>query len=96
MFISAGLYSLCTEQYEWFKFLANSGEDQIGHFLCVDSWSNKHFLHSCESNTGAVTSVATLQINLSVVCSTVIDNLQMQAPMDNKPSTLIILLILNI
>ena len=40
--------------------------------------------------------MATLQINLSVVCSTVIDNLQMQAPMDNKPGTLIILIILNI
>ena len=37
MFISAGLYSLCTEQYEWFRFLANSWEDLIKHFLCIDS-----------------------------------------------------------
>ena len=87
MFISSGLYSLCTEQYEWFKFLANSWEDQIRYFLYIGSYSNKHFLHSYENNTDTVTSVATLQINLSVVCSTVIDNLQMQAPMDNKPDT---------
>ena len=29
----------------------------------------------------------TMQINLSVACSTIIDNLQMQAPMDSKPGT---------
>ena len=48
-------------------------------------------LCSYENNTDTVTSRATLQINLSVVCSTVIDNLQRQAPMGNKPSTLKIL-----
>ena len=51
------------------------------YFLCVGSYS----VHSYENNTDTVT---TLQINLSVVCSTVIDNLHMQAPMDNKPGTL--------
>ena len=66
------------------KFLKRSDK---AYFLCIDSYSNKHFLHSCENNTDTVNSVATLQKNLSVVCSTVIDNLQMQAPMDNKPGT---------
>ena len=68
--------SLCTEQYEWFTFLANSWGDLIWHFLCISLHSNKHFLHSYENNTDTVTSRATLQINLSLVCSTVNDNLQ--------------------
>ena len=59
------------------------------YFLCIGSSS----VHSYENNTDTVT---TLQINLSVVCSTVIDNLHMQAPMDNKPGTLKISIILNI
>ena len=42
----------------------------------MSSYSNKHFLHSYENNTDTVTSRATLQINLSIVCSTINDNLQ--------------------
>ena len=52
------------------------------YFLCIDSYS----VHSYENNTDTVT---TLQINLSVACSKINDNLQ--APMGNKPGTLKIL-----
>ena len=60
------------------------------YFLCIGSCS----VHSYENNTDTVT---TLQINLSVVCSTAFDNLHMQGPnVDNKPGTLKISIILNI
>ena len=46
------------------------------YFLCISSHNNKHFVHSYENNTDTVTSRATLQINLSIVCSKINDNLQ--------------------
>ena len=67
MFITASLSFVCS------KFLRITDK---AYFLCISSYSNKHFVHSYENNTDTVTSRATLQINLSIVCSKINDNLQ--------------------
>ena len=70
MFISASSESWTLNALSNSKFLRITDKAQ---FLCVSSYSNKHFVHSYENNTDTVT---TLQINLSIVCSKINDNLQ--------------------
>ena len=75
--VHTSLNFLCTEQYKWFTFFSKFLRiTDKAYFLCISSYSNKHFVHSYENNTDTVTSRASLQINLSIVCSQINDNLQ--------------------